>query len=319
MTLPLIHQLSGDIFLKTRVIVSATERKTYPWLSFIMSLAIPGLGEFYAGVGLSGIIFSLSRLIAVLAIPFYSFINSFESMTEEILAVIVLFFLITILSAFHAFYRCRKEKAILSWYSSPLFYSFFSSVNILFTVISMVFFFSFFEITKTDEAHPPLFRKGDIIVIKKFIPSGYNRGDVVAVKSGAAEKILRVIGLPGERIEYRKGRFLSEGSELPLSIFTEEELRKLSLTDYDVISEHNGKVRYAVKRNPALSIPEIQLSDSEYYLAPDIRNQPELFIKAEPAMIKGRIEGILFSGEAGILPCGTSLPSDNFISASQLK
>ena len=144
-TLSLYSSAYWRHFLRTRVIVSTTERKTYPWLSFIMSLIIPGLGEFYAGVPLSGIIFSLSRLIAILSIPFYSFINSFESMTEEILAVIILFFLITISSALHAFSRCRKKKAILSWYNSSLFYSFFSCVNILFTVISMVFFFSFFE------------------------------------------------------------------------------------------------------------------------------------------------------------------------------
>ncbi len=305
--------------MKTRVIVSTTERKTHPWLSLIMSLLIPGLGEVYAGIPLSGIIFSLSRLIAILAVPFYSFINSSESMTEEIFTSIVLFFLISISSALHAFIKCRKKKTLMSWYNSSVFYSLFSCVNIILTVIVAALFLSVFEITKIDEAQPPLFRKGDLIAIKKITLSGYSSGDVVAVNIGSTLKLLRVIGLPGEKIGYTKGRFLSEGSELPLSIFTEEELRKLSLTDYDVISEQNGRVRYAVKGDPALKIAEIVLSAGEYFLAPDIRDTSELFLKAEQFRIKGRVEGVLYSGETGILPGGTSLPSDNFISPGHLK
>ena len=305
--------------MRTRVIVSTTERKTEPWLSLIMSLLIPGLGEVYAGIPLSGIIFSLSRLIAILAVPFYSFINSSESMTEEIFASVVLFVLITISSGVHSFLKCRKKKTLMSWYNSSVLYSLFSCVNIILTVVAIVLFLSVFEITKADEAQPPLFRKGDLIAIKKINLSGYSSGDIVAVNSGSTGKLLRVIGLPGERIGYTKGRFLSDGSELPLSIFTEEELWKLSLTDYDVISEQNGRVRYAVKGDPSLKIQEIILSAGEYFLAPDIRNTTELFLKNEQSRIKGRVEGILYSGEAGILPGRTSLPSENFISAGHLK
>jgi len=284
-----------------------------------MSLLLPGLGEVYTGIPLSGIIFSLSRLILILAPPFYSFVNSSESMTEEISVAIILFFLITAGSAIHVFFTSRRRKALLAWYNSAVFYSVFSSVNIILTIVAAAFFLSFFEIEKTGEAHPPLFRDGDIIIIKKITPSGYSSGDIVAVKTESGEKLLRVMGLPGERIAYINGRFLSDGSELPLSIFTEEELRKLSLTDYDVISEQNGKVRYAVKGTTDLKIQNLTLSDHEYYLAPDIRNIPELFLKADSGRIKGRVEGILFSRGAGILPGGTSLPADNYISSGHLK
>lgn len=305
--------------MKARVIVSTTERKINPWISFIMSLSVPGFGELYAGKPHSGIIFSLSRLAAVFVIPFYSFVNSSETMTEEIFTAFVLFILITIISGLHAFFISRRRKSLLSWYNSAVLYSIFISTNILLTAAGAAIFISFFEIKKTDEAQPPLIRKGDFIIIKKIIPSGYNSGDIVAVKTGSDEKLLRVIGLPGEKISYVKGRFLSDGSELPLSIFTEEELRELPLTDYDVISEQNGKVRYAVKGDPDHNIPEIALKDKEYFLAPDIRDVPELFLKAESAQIKGRVEGILFSPADGILPGETSLPSDNSISPRHMK
>ena len=284
-----------------------------------MSLFLPGLGEVYTGIPLSGIIFSLSRLIAILAPPFYSFVNRSESMTEEIFTAIILFFLITAGSAFHVFFTGRRKKALLSWYNSALFYSIFSSVNIILTIFAAAFFLSFFEIKKTDEARPPLFSEGDIIIIKKIIPSGYSSGDIVAVETESGEKLLRVIGLPGEKIAYINGRFLSDGSELPLSIFTEEDLLKLPLTDYDIVSEQNGNVRYAVKGDPGHIVPELSLSGHEYFLAPDIRNKPELFLKAESLRIKGRVEGILFSRGGGILPGGTSLPADNSISAGQPK
>jgi signal peptidase I len=208
-------------------------------------------------------------------------------------------------------------KSIQSWYNSILVYSIFSCVYIFLTVLATAFFLSFFEIKRTDEAVPPLFRKGDIIAIKKISLSGYRRGDIVVAKTDSGVKLLRVIGIPGERIEYRKGRFLSEGSELPLSIFNDDELRKIYLTDYDVISEQNGRTRYAVKSNPAINIPETTLADKEFYLAPDVRNTPELFLKIQNSGIRGRVEGIILSREEGILPGSISLPSDNFISANK--
>jgi hypothetical protein len=64
----------------------------------MMSLFLPGLGEIYAGMPLSGIIFSLSRVITILSVPFYSFINNSESMSEEIFTAIVLSVLITLIS-----------------------------------------------------------------------------------------------------------------------------------------------------------------------------------------------------------------------------
>jgi len=305
--------------LKARVIVSSTERTINPWLSFIMSLLIPGLGEVYAGTPLSGIVFSLSRIIALLAAPFYSFLNSSEPVCEEVSGAIIISLMITFFSAIHAFIKSRKKKSLLSWYNSAAFYSVFSCVNIFLTLIVIMLFFSFFEIKKTAEDYPPLFRKGEIILIKKIVQSEYSPGDVVICRTVSGEKILRVLGIPGERVEYSKGRFFSEDSELPLSIFTEEELKNLSLTDFDVISEQNGTIRYAVKNDLSYNHPEILLTVNEYFLAPDIRIFHELFLKKSAAEIKGRVEGILISTETGILPGKTSLPSENSISAKNMK
>lgn len=297
--------------MKARVIVSTTERKTSPWISFILSLAVPGLGEVYAGTPLSGIIFSLSRIIGILATPFYSYINSNESMAEEILAVIILCLAITFFSALHAFYTSRKRKALLSWYNSAAFYSVFAFINILLTVVALGLFLSFFDIKKIREDSPPLFRRGDLIAVKKITPSGYSNGDIVAVETDAGEKLLRIIGVPGESISYEKGRFLSDNSELTLSIFTEEDLIKLSLTDFDVVSEQNGGVRYPVKNKVSVNTAGTLLPANEFFLAPDIRVSPEFFVKTASAKIHGRVEGILFSYETGLLPGEMSLPAEN--------
>lgn len=299
--------------MKTRVIVSTTEKKVSPWLSFLLSLVLPGLGEIYTGTPLSGIIFALSRITAILALPFYSYINSSESMAGAVFTVIILFVVITLLSAIHAAFKSRKRMARLLWYNSAAFYSVFIFINVLFTAVALLLFISFFGIKKVQEETPPLFRKGDLIAVKKLNPTGYSRGDIVEVQTVTGGKLLRVIGIPGEKISYSRGRFLSDSSELPLSIFTEEELGKFSLTDYDVVSEQNSNVLYPVKNSTPAETQEVLLTADEYYLAPDTRTSPEYFRKAAKREIRGRVEGILLSGEGGLLPGRLSLPAENII------
>ncbi len=301
--------------MKARVIVSKRERSISPWISLLLSLLVTGLGELYSGIPFSGIILGLARVITILAVPFYSFINSNETMTEEIIIFSLILLIITLASPVNSFIAGRKRKAYLSRYNSAAFYSLFILLNLLLTAFSAGVFFSTFEIKRAAEDTPPLIKKGSFIVVKKLHDAGYTAGDMVKADAEGGVKYLRVIGVPGDKISCDKGRILSDGSELPRSIFSEEELGKFYLSDYDVVSEQNGNVRYPVKSDVSLKMPETLLAADEYMLAPDIRTSAVSFIRITSAGIRGRIEGIIYSPGAGFLPGRISIPADNTVSA----
>ncbi|HOP65188.1 MAG TPA: S26 family signal peptidase [Spirochaetota bacterium] len=299
--------------MKARVIVSATERETSPWLAALLSLLVTGLGQVYAGKPLAGIIFLLLRTMSIIASPFYSLKYPGEYMAEEILCSTLACLLFSIISPMHAFWVSRKKAGFLSWYNSRFYYSLYTLAAVTLTLLSVIIFFSFFNLQKVQKETQPLFRKGDIIAVRKTDREGYRHGDIVIADTGSGDELLRIIGTPGETISYSKGRFISGGSELHLSIFSEEELSLFNLTDYDVISEQNGSVRYPARGRSAENTPSTPLISGEYFLAPDSRESSSLFIKADTTKIRGRVDGIIFSGWKGILPGRITLPADNSI------
>ena len=108
---------------------------------------------------------------------------------------------------------------------------------------------------------------------------------------------LRIIGQPGDNVTYSKGRFSIQGSELFQSIFTEDELKKFSLTDFDVISEIRDRFKYPVIQNRDKYSINIFLKSDEYFAAPDDRNDITRFTIVKKDNISGRLEGLLFSGK----------------------
>jgi len=106
---------------------------------------------------------------------------------------------------------------------------------------------------------------------------------------------VRIIGHSGENVSYAKGRFLIQGSELFQSIFTENELKKFTLTNFDVISETQSYLKYPVIQNKDKFKIDTLLKDNEYFVAPDDRNQVSEFATIKNENIYGRLEGLLFS------------------------
>ncbi len=298
-------------FLKSKVITSSTERIINPWIAAIFSLAVTGLGQVYAGNPFSGIVLFLLKIISIIAIPFYSLIKSGEYLSEEITVTIFAFLLITLSAPIHAFFIVKNKKSQLLWYNSSLFYSIYTLITVTITILAILLFTTFFEIKQLPGDTPPLFRMNDIIAIKKINLKGYTHGDMVTTEADSTWVPVRVIGVPGESISCKKGRFLSDGSELPLSIFNEAELKKLALTDYDVISEINGQRRYPVRKGNSLKSSPVFLKENIYFLAPDVRESSDSFITASSGTIHGRVEGIIFSRSTGFFPGRISLPAEN--------
>lgn len=62
--------------------------------------------------------------------------------------------------------------------------------------------------------HPAL-RDGDIALVVGQRRRSFGRGRIVAFRTGAAVRVKRVVGLPGEVVEFRDGLLFIDGEHLP--------------------------------------------------------------------------------------------------------
>jgi len=283
--------------LSKRIIISGKERILNPYKAFLMSFFITGIGEIYSGSPQRGIILALLRAVSALAVPFYSLTNIKDSYLTEIFFSLIFFFLVTLFSPFNSSYiSLKKSKITVSRLNSAGFLTLFALCSIIITLSALAVFFSFFSVIRVNNNYPPIIEKGDIAVIKKIGNQFYRKGEMVILKDENLS-FSRIAGLPDEKVSYSKGHFTVHGSELSHSIFTENELKKFSITDYDVISETGGGFKYPVVQNREQRDFDITLNNDEYFAVPDNRMQASGFIKVKSENIYGRMEGLLFSGK----------------------
>jgi hypothetical protein len=281
--------------LSKRIIISGRERILSPFLSFFMSLFFTGMGEIYSGSPQRGFTFALMRGFSLLAVPFYSMTNIKSSYLTEVFISLMFFCIITFLSPLCAlFISIKKRKIVISRLSSLKFIVLSAIFNSVITIVSAAIFFSFFSIMRVNRNYPPIIEQGDIALIKKTENPAYRSGEMIVLKDENSS-LVRIIGIPGESITCEKGRFSIDKSELPLSIFTEDELKKFSLTDYDVISETQGEFKYPVIQNKSNYKLNISLKDDRYFAVPDDRNDLAGYAVVKTGHIYGRLEGLLFS------------------------
>ena len=280
--------------MSKKIITSGKERILNPTMGLIMSVFVTGLGELYSGFPHKGITLALARSISLIIIPFYAMAYTKYSYMTEIFISIICIAAITIFSPIYAYNISLKKKTIIvQKLSSKRSIVIFAIFNIIITFLSVAIFLSNFSIMRSYTGSDPLIDRGDIIVLKKINTDSFKRGEPVLLKG--TESHFRIIGLYDENIIYKNGRFSIDGSDLFQSIFTELEMKKLSLTDYDVISESDGVIKYPVIQRKDNFNYKNTLKDNEYLAAPDNRESAFEFVIVKDEDIYARVEGILFS------------------------
>ncbi|MEX1051839.1 MAG: signal peptidase I, partial [Patescibacteria group bacterium] len=125
----------------------------------------------------------------------------------------------------------------------------------------------------------PNFQSGELVVVEKisYFSGEIQRGDVVAARFPADPKktrlIKRVVGLPGEFVEYTDGQFIVDGAAL------------------------NERYQITPGTPPYQEIAAIQLKQDEYFLVGDNRpgsSDSRLWGPVQRQDIQGRAAFVLF-------------------------
>ncbi len=282
--------------MSRKIIISRTYRKANPLIAFLMSFFFTGLGQIYTGSLYRGITFLLLKLIVILIPPFLLLYNPGYSRLNEVFYAILILAALILLSSIDAVVKSIKAPQIQAKrYNTAAFYIIFSIAGTILTLLSIIFFMFFFNFHRTAESAEPLFETNDLILISRIPGREYFHGEAVLIKSGNAFSIKRIIAVPGEKASYRNSRFSVDGSELPLSIFSENELRKMPLSSYDVVSELNGSYKYPVRQKKGKSVIKFNLNENEYLTASDDREIENFYTQIRTPEIWGRVEGSLIA------------------------
>lgn len=277
--------------MKKKIITSGEEIAVKPWVAFILSLFATGLGQVYSGSAAKGAAFMLLRVLSVISVPCYAAVNPDASILLPALTAVCAFVVLSLASPFEAMASAIPDRKITRRkFNSVQFYSGFAAISILLLALSLMVFFSFFTLCRADADYSPLVSRGDILLVNKTARE-YRNGQSVLYRNMP----LRIISCPGETAGYLNGRFTLNGTELPISAFTEDELQSLSLNSLEVLSETGGGYRYAVIKPAVKTVYKIVTDDKKYFAAPDDRRDTSRFTTLTAGEITGIFEGVLFS------------------------
>ncbi|HOT46093.1 MAG TPA: S26 family signal peptidase [Spirochaetota bacterium] len=269
-----------------------------PGAAFALSLFFTGLGQMYNGDLAKGAVFLLLRTAALLAAPA-------AMVTRDPLSGIIPFIClgaaalaITIASPVEALVRARTSQELpVRRYNSAIAHGVYVLLASIITAVLLLVLAAFFNTGEvTDRRGEPLLERGDIVLLYRYAPNGYRRGDLVFLRDGS---VGRIMALPGDMVRYDKNIFYVNGRALPLGYLPDDVIGRFSKNRSDVLSETNDTRKYPVRfrQSPevTLRVMPLLVARGNLLVAADSRVKKDFARTVMADDIYGRVEGVLYS------------------------
>ncbi len=281
-----------------KIIQTQKREARRPGVAFALSLFFTGLGQMYNGDLPKGAVFLLLRTAALLAVPASMVTRNPVSGITAFICLMAAALAITITSPVEALVQVKLNRELpVRAYNSIRAYAGYVIIQSLITSVLFLMVAAFFTAGDvTDRCGEPLLEKGDIVLIYRYAPNGFQRGDLLFLRDGT---LGRVVALSGDAVRYEKNIFFVNGRALTLGYLPDDTIKRFSETTADVLSETNEGRKYPVRFNqsPAVTLRVIGpwVAKGNILVAADSRLVKD-FARAIPANeIYGRVEGVLFS------------------------
>jgi signal peptidase I len=220
--------------------------KPNKWIAGVLGLIFQWLAFLYiARPKLAGAYFLAALIVGTLQV-LYLIVQPEMYSLSTVLAVLAIALTLPIVSAVHAFRIASRHEGIAQRPSYSRWYSLFSILLgfYLSIVLFRVFFYEPFKIPSG--AMLPTLRTGSIVVIEKFGFGNYHaygvtllktrrskelrRGDVIVFlypKNESLTYIKRIVGMPGDTIEYTNKQLTINNVSVPSSVIEESDELKI--------------------------------------------------------------------------------------------
>ena len=288
---------------KTRLISTRKVVRRNPYIAALLSFFFTGAGQLYAGFPASGVAMLLGRSIPFLAMPLYVSVFIDSNYLSTVIFAWALTIIIWLISPVLAYYKLHKSKGLakLGMFATPAAISIFIAINIIITVISIVFLCAVFGTAKVlDDTNAPNIRQADTVLVYKNGESAA-LGNIIVFTKDDKTNFGRLIAQKEENIRTAGGDIYIDGGQLELSSIDEKFLKKLSDKEKTYsLSEKRGLYFYhiftPVKGTTEGNMPlSKKLVKGELFVAKDNRLSEDAFSIIDKSSVRGRAEGVIFS------------------------
>lgn len=246
-----------------------------PWIASSLSLICTGLGQIYCGrVGRGLVMYSSSLLLGPVLVLTALLANSTVMLIAFLMSIAGLIGLL-IWSVRDARALARKLSTSdyePQDYNRPLVYCLLGATNVLYVVgLACLIRGTMAEAFIIPSASmTPTFVPGDRILVTKLGLSAqtFERGDVVVFRNPLNRQqsyVKRIVGLPGETVEIKKGQVIINGKPLDQTPASAEKGTDTSTKEGETFLERSGDKTYQVH----FDHPEARESVGPITVAPD--------------------------------------------------
>jgi signal peptidase I len=198
----------------------ATARPPRLWLALLLSIVMPGLGHLYARDRVRAILFWIiaGPLVTAPLIGLFQFIWPSPQLVVGVAFVLLAVTVACLVDVWRSARKsARQSRATTPWWGYALFIIFSAGSSFVATSLNSHGAIRTFS-TSTASMEPSL-AIGDLFVtaVAPRFRQDIDYGDIILFWREESDWVKRVVGLPGDRIEFRNGNLILNGIATPLA------------------------------------------------------------------------------------------------------
>jgi signal peptidase I len=230
------------------------EKKRYIWVSIVLSLLIPGMGQLYNGQTRKALVLLILNFTAL-----FSMIVLFSSFAGAVVLIFLVLFIYLFALIDAAYYSRKLKNLSLTRYNRWFVYLLIIVINLGTTVARLVVV-PFYSCKIVEAGMLPTIKPGDQVIadIHWYRSKRPQRGDIVVFRcpeDRSQSFIQRVIGLPHETLEIKDKQVFINGQRLEESYV-----------------QHVDEAIWPGEHNPRDNLALVTIPDNALFLLGDNRD-----------------------------------------------
>jgi signal peptidase I/TM2 domain-containing membrane protein YozV len=287
-----------------RIIGTVREKERSPLIAAFLSLFFTGLGQWYCGEPLRAVVLFLLRFLPIVFIPFIPFADRGNHALFVAVAMGLASIVIWFAAPVDAFFLARRRSVPPGGTNSLPAYVLFALISAAAIAAAAAMAAAMYRPhIQGNDSMEPLIRKGDILLVSRFMRDLPSPGSVVVYRDDRGTPTARVMAGVKDRVAHSGSMIAVNGDFLLMGIYSDIEVKRLRLENSEqLFYEVNNARKYPVRaasgsgRLAKYRGPSAPAGEGRIFVADDNRLQREWLSSIPTAALTGRVEGILWGG-----------------------
>lgn len=287
-----------------RIIGTVRGMERTPSIAALLSLLVTGMGQWYCGEPSRAVTLFLLRFLPLVFIPFVPFAGRGNHGLFVAVAMAVASVVVWVAAPVDAFVLARRRTIIPGKINSLPAYIIYALISTaLLAAAAAMAGTAYRPHVQGDNSMEPLIRKGDILLVSRFVRDLPPPGSVIVYRDDRGTLTARLAARPGDRVAHSASMLAVNGDFLLMGIHGDAEVGSLGLANSErLFFEVNGGRKYPVRAESGSGRltkhrgPSATAGEGRIFVAEDNRPGREWLHEIPAGALVGRVEGILWGG-----------------------